>query len=456
MRYGMIGLLWAVALAALGESFYLRSEDGERLGPFEVEQGKPVALGGVTYTVERDASAEAALEARMRSIVLKDLSIQEATIAEAFETIVEGVRKSGAADGLRLVLMFPDAEWMSWPSMLSATETTLYDAVKVFCDFAGLRWRLRDGAVEIVSRRVPDGPLYYRFYRVMPGITQNVSTPGEWPLPDGVLEVGEAGWEDLFVPWGVSWPDGASVRYEPTLGRMVVVNTAENHRKLDVVLNVLRVLPKQIQVELQFVHFKKGDVDALALDGEVTLAELVALREAGKSTLVAAPKVVTKSGYEATLKGVLEMIYPTEFSVTGLESGTEEGVAGTVGAVVEPGQFETREVGVILTVVPQFDTVGDGIVLSLTPEWVRLNRWLAFAQERPNGGGQVRLGEQPIFDTRSLSTSVRVRNGGTVLLGGGVLAPDGEKALYLFLTARAVSPDGTPLRSVGPELFPVD
>jgi general secretion pathway protein D len=203
---------------------------------------------------------------------------------------------------------------------------------------------------------------------------------------------------------------------------------------------------------------------------------LHAMSQRGNTDLLSAPKVTTKSGAEATIKVVTEFIYPTEFTVSGI-SGSTEGAgqnAGTVGAVVEPGGFETREVGVILVVLPEVSSEGQMIDLSLTPEVVDFLRFEEYGSTYTDSQGniqQLRM-PQPIFHSRSVSTSISIYNGATVVMGGMIsetrvdvddkvpilgdvpvlgrlfrsrYEQSEKRNLLIFVTARLVDPAGRPI-----------
>ena len=108
------------------------------------------------------------------------------------------------------------------------------------------------------------------------------------------------------------------------------------------------------------------------------------LSQRSDSDLLSAPKVVTKSGQEAIMKVVTEYIYPTEFEVTMSQQGNNSSSGGGIGggggtqaplAIVEPQNFEMREVGVILQVVPEVSAEGQMINLLLNPQVVSEPVW---------------------------------------------------------------------------------
>ena len=221
--------------------------------------------------------------------------------------------------------------------------------------------------------------------------------------------------------------------------------------------------------------------DVMRISSVLTNPELTiilhAIQQKGNADLLSAPKVTTQAGQEATIKVVTEYIYPTEFNVEPI-TATAAGGAGNaqiVGGIVEPGSFETREVGVILSVMPQVTPEGQMIILTMAPEVVSEPIWKNYGSvyTDPNGNEQRLNMEQPFFHTRSITTQIAIYNGATVVMGGMINElrnevddkipllgdipllgrlfrsryDDSEKRnLLIFVTARLVDPAGRTLK----------
>ena len=207
------------------------------------------------------------------------------------------------------------------------------------------------------------------------------------------------------------------------------------------------------------------------------------LSQRSDTDLLSAPKVLTGPGKEATMKVVTEYIYPTEYDVqltaSGGSSSSSSGGGGSseILAVVEPENFTTREVGVILQVTPELSQGGQLINLHLQPRVVSEPTWKNYGMRIPKssnsqynafdsvanimnslvnnilllGGtlsneeiadyrsmlrdsattsinainsGENTLSyydapmEQPFFKTRSIETDITIANGATVVMGG--------------------------------------
>lgn len=209
----------------------------------------------------------------------------------------------------------------------------------------------------------------------------------------------------------------------------------------------------QVEVEVQFVEFRIADIEPISARGFMDMDALLALRRKGKGQLLSAPKLVTLSGTEASVKVVTECMYPTELKYsTHAASGTNI-VAKAGQFAIIPASFETREVGVILSVLPELRPGTDLIDLSLTPELVTEPTWKSYKMTYTDARGKERKHEieLPFFHTRSINSTVALVNGATILLGGGGWLPgaDKEPVLYVFLTARLVDPAGRPINPDG-------
>jgi len=205
---------------------------------------------------------------------------------------------------------------------------------------------------------------------------------------------------------------------------------------------------------------------------ELTLV-INALQQKGNADLLSAPRVTTRSGVNAQIQVVQEIIYPTEFETEVVTIQSENAIGNTSEerfVTVTPGTFETREVGVILNVTPTVGPDGYTIDLTLAPEVAELVDWIQYGSSI----GEVTYNiPQPIFASRNVTTSIVVWDGQTVVMGGLIredlvkfedkipllgdipllgrlFRSNGEysqkKNLLIFVTARLVGPDGKPIQ----------
>jgi len=201
--------------------------------------------------------------------------------------------------------------------------------------------------------------------------------------------------------------------------------------------------------------------------------------------LLSAPRVTVMSGKSANIVVAQEFIYPTSYgepTVSVDSGGSTSTIGGSSGGAVAlasgvPEDFETRNIGVELTVTPTVEP-NDKINLSLQPRVTEFEGYVAYGG--PNiaitGNSAIQSPSgyfQPIFSTRTVETEVTVFDGATVVLGGltreeikayqekipilgdipligRLFRSEGETSqkqnLIIFVTANLISPGGSPAK----------
>ena len=230
----------------------------------------------------------------------------------------------------------------------------------------------------------------------------------------------------------------------------------------------------------------KGSSGALAsIAGVLTNPDITmilhALEQNGNADLLSAPKVTTQSGNEATIKVVIEYIYPSSFQIQGGTIGQNGGGGGNNQAnmiqetTVTPQDFTTREVGVILNVMPEVSPDGNMINLTMKPQVVTEPIWYQYGStvRRADGSEQTLNMPQPFFQVRSVETKISIYDGATVVMGGLITEAlektndkipilgdipllgaffrsksekSVKKNLLIFVTAKLVDPSGQLIR----------
>jgi general secretion pathway protein D len=220
-----------------------------------------------------------------------------------------------------------------------------------------------------------------------------------------------------------------------------------------------------------------ASISSVLTNPELTMV-LHLLQQNGNADLLSAPKVTTRSGNEASIRVVTEYIYPTAFEVDGgqINAGGNAGDADIVQeTTVTPQDFATREVGVLLTVLPEVSPDGNMINLTMQPQVVTEPTWYQYGSTvRRADGSEVTLNmPQPFFKVRSLNTQISIYDGATVVMGGliteelikvndqipvlgdipllGALfrvksEKSVKKNLLIFVTAKLVDPAGRLIR----------
>jgi len=137
--------------------------------------------------------------------------------------------------------------------------------------------------------------------------------------------------------------------------------------------------------------------------------------------LLSAPRVTAISGQQAQIMVVQELIYATEYDIETIDIDVEFGTVALEGMTpfqVTPTAFETRNVGIILNVLPTVSADEKLITLVLAPEVTGVDRWEEYGSPIAVMGQVYPASRQPIIETRSVNTTVRINDGETIVLGG--------------------------------------
>jgi len=271
--------------------------------------------------------------------------------------------------------------------------------------------------------------------------------------------------EDFLRRSGVTWPEGSNIIYHSPTATLIVKNTPTNMVLIRELIKIWDRKPMQVEVEARFVElqynrnfqnsFRVNMTDALRwtrndnrnlgtmplgsqeriellstpgnmlrVDQPLTSALLdvkgiltrpefqltwYALDQNEYTDLLSAPRVTTVSGQQALIQIVKEIRYPTEYETESLDEVTL--VSDQFQAFyVTASSFETREVGIRLSVTPTVSS-DDLITLVLLPEVSELVEWI-------NYGTDLIPENQPIFESRNITTTVYLNDGETIVLGG--------------------------------------
>jgi len=211
-----------------------------------------------------------------------------------------------------------------------------------------------------------------------------------------------------------------------------------------------------IEVSLRIVQFPKKTIEALSRTNAIDQASILALYSEGEGELISAPVVRARPGSEASVRGVVEYIYPTSFA--DYPSGQPAGVTNELAqsrtgqltntvaeTVVVPQDFATREVGAILTVMPELSPNRQLVHLTLTPNQVFPPTWKDYGIRKVSGALTGRTCEQPFFPVFTFTTQITMVPDTTALLAGGTPNADGTKMIYALVTVKVSEVEGKPV-----------
>ena len=406
----------------------------------------------------RDTSKDAEVEKKMRATVLPAMDFRPpATIIDAIDFFKQAsidYDKSAlpeAQRGINLSLKLPANGWgriekntntdvcaVSYTenrgvpviSAITARFLTLYDALKLVCDVTDMKFKIKDGIVWIVPLNHPSEGMDTRMYYFdQVELLELIRNGGE---------NNEQTAKNFYNQLGVNWPAGSSLALFDAIGAIRVTNTPENLAVFEQVLEDFSGVhpPRMVEVDMQIHAFPAEAIEQLGRFGNITMEELMTLRKKGKSHQVASSMIVTKSGQEAVMKSVREVIYPSELLTDFDQSGSNVTVQ-TATQTLAPGGFVMRETGMVLQVVPEVsDADRSAINVTLKPTWVTLDCWENYPADRAAGWTHNKIPfKQPVFGVTCFETQTLVKDGGTVLLGSAS-TQDGKWVHVGFLTLK--------------------
>jgi general secretion pathway protein D len=417
-------------------------------------------------------------------------------------------------------------------------------------EFAILIVRLIDNTEVLLRRQFNVPPSFFPSTAAAPAATpaatgvRRVAAPVVTSASAGVAEVKEA-----LESMGVEFPPGSTAVYLPASGILQVQNAqaqldliqalveAQGGQALivDVSVKLVEITQEDLN-DLTFNYaynspipigtspgvstalrgaqgFTVGSLDQLLLantgstaallpnrldltgilDGGLYNVVMTALAQKRSTDLLSSPSLRVRNGEDAKINVSRTFYYPTAFDppeTADTDTGDDDDFAFGPPTVIPafPNEFESRDIGVKLTVRPQVGADNRTIDLSLLPEITDFEGFVDYGSpiSVPTNAakGPVTLVEltpnainQPIFNTRKVNTKVFVQDGSTVLLAGliredvqevtdkvpllGDLPLIGrlfqskankslKKNLLIFVTTRILRPDGDPFNQPEP------
>ena len=203
--------------------------------------------------------------------------------------------------------LIDDEESVASGVNLEFDQIPVEELLKYFCDQAGLKFRVEEYAIVITEKGAETSfDMTTKFYPVAPNFQDAIDGTGggagdedfggddfEDDFEDDFDDFEEEDSEDeedteeleedteeveaaptggpspvqaYFEALGVSFPEGATVKYVPKVSRLVVKNTAENLRKVESALEHINVIQNQIMIESKFAEVSQTDNEELGFD----------------------------------------------------------------------------------------------------------------------------------------------------------------------------------------------
>ena len=162
---------------------------------------------------------------------------------------------------------------------ITASDITFYEALKLVCDSVDYKFIVRGPVVMVMHKDMSTAELLSRKYDVLDAFLERMTSAsadvkemksagfgGGNKKADEGEENQEKDWKGFFEQMGVKWPEGSSIMYIKTLGKLYVRNTRENLAEFEKVLQEMGSQPKLIEIETRFVEVAQQDLNSLGFE----------------------------------------------------------------------------------------------------------------------------------------------------------------------------------------------
>ena len=166
--------------------------------------------------------------------------------------------------------------------MITATDITFYDALKLVCEAVDYKFRPQGPIVIVMHKSMSIEEMITKSFPAPANIAERVSgvtgdikemkasggfgggSSSSSSLDDGD-ESAERDWKEFFSLMGVEWPEGSSIFYVKSLGKLMVKNTYENIAVVEKLLSEFGD-QKLIEIETRFVEVCQEDLNSLGFE----------------------------------------------------------------------------------------------------------------------------------------------------------------------------------------------
>ncbi len=165
--------------------------------------------------------------------------------------------------------------------MITASNITFYDALKLVCESVEYKFKVQGPIVMVMPKNMSTDEMVTRSYPVVAAFLERIGSAtsdikelktsssfgsSSSSRSDEGEENQERDWKEFFSLMGVQWPEGSSILYIKTLGKLRVKNTYENLAELEKALTELNVDQKLIEIEARFVEVCQEDLNSLGFE----------------------------------------------------------------------------------------------------------------------------------------------------------------------------------------------
>ena len=231
--------------------------------------------------------------------------------------------------------------------MITASDVTFYDALKLVCDAVNFKFKVQGPIVMVMPKDMSTDEMITRSYPVVAAFLERMGSASEdmktmkqggfgsnngSSSSDEGEENTQRDWKEFFSLMGVEWPEGSSILYIKTIGKLRVKNTYENLAELEKALTELNVDQKLIEIEARFVEVCQEDLNSLGFEWILNSDYNLNLGQSLGKWLG-----VSKAGYNSVTEGGTAVNKTT----TTTETSSAEDIS--TGGVLTPGGTTVKQ-----------------------------------------------------------------------------------------------------------------
>ena len=165
---------------------------------------------------------------------------------------------------------------------ISANNVSFYEALKQVCDSVGYKFKVQDQWVIVMHKSMSTDEMVTRNYPVMTEFLDRIEKAGtdvqelrsasqfgrdnNNAADDSSEEDTQSQMKKTFAELGVEWPEGSSIFYWKSIGKLRVKNTYDNLAELEKVLTELNVEQRLVEIEARFVEVCQEDLNSLGFE----------------------------------------------------------------------------------------------------------------------------------------------------------------------------------------------
>ena len=407
------------------------------------------------------------------------IKLERANVIQLFELIAKDGNIDFVVDGALLAKLEEEEE----PAeiMINVGNVSLGELFSFIARNMGIAFHVGENMIWVTESDEPQGQgpkLQTRFFRLREGFIPAMGGGGGDGGGGG--GGGDNELEDALEALLADGPDEAVHQVFRNRNLLVVKNTLENLRVVEELLESFDKQPMQVLIEARFVTISQTDLFELGVDipelnmlpkdlddrdsiasqtakstlaaftkadsgGQLNLAGIIgnrayqavlhALDEKGTAQTLSAPRITVVNNQQATIRKGNTLYYFEEYDVQTVDRGSTAGTTVTENIVVPTGDPTELNLGVTLDVKVNIGNDGKTVMLALQPEITEFIRWISFRanpDDGDGGGGSGSVGAEvgtvslPEVNENTLTTTVVVDSGETVVLGGMLTSLDTE------------------------------